>query len=323
MRNRLSQGLAAVPTPLAGLALGIASLGYSWHFVVPDKALIPAVAAIVAAALLLLLIGKFALYPKRLLQELRHPVVGSVTPTFAMTLMVITLSLQTVLPRLSMTLWLLAIAIHLSFLVIFIYHRCQAFSLTDMVPSWFVPPVGIIVAAICYPTAAFQPLAYAIFWFGLVCYAALLPWMLYRLLGCSELPDNAKPTLAILAAPASVCLAGYLTVTDTPAPGFVALLTALSLLKTATIYHLGRRLLRLPFSPGYAAFTFPLVIGATAMFKLQAQCIAWGLDSTVIQLCGILASTQLTIATFVVGYVIVRYMYFYTITSRRLLVQAA
>ncbi|MCW1889915.1 hypothetical protein OK016_13235 [Vibrio chagasii] len=32
------------------------------------------------------------------------------------------------------------------------------------------------------------------------------------------------------------------------------------------------KLLRLPFSPGYAAFTFPIVIGATALFKI-AICV--------------------------------------------------
>jgi tellurite resistance protein TehA-like permease len=36
---------------------------------------------------------------------------------------------------------------------------------------------------------------------------------------------------------------------------------------TAIVYVAFTRLLVLPFSPGYAAYTFPMAIGATALFK--------------------------------------------------------
>ncbi|MBJ7552914.1 TDT family transporter [Marinomonas spartinae] len=316
LRHRLS----FAPTPIAGLALGIASLGCSWHFVVQESSFLPYFSATIGAFLLMLLVGKFSLHPRLLVQDLQHPVVGSVVPTFAMALMVITMSLHHFMPKLAVALWLFAIAIHTVFLVTFVYHRYKGFTLADMVPSWFVPPVGIIVAAISYPTSLFQPLAEGVLWFGIACYLVLLPLMVYRLRYCGELPDNAKPTFAIMAAPASVCLAGYLTVVDVPSKWFVLVLLGIALLKTATIYRFALRLLRLPFSPGYAAFTFPLAIGATALFKVQAQCIAWGMDVAVIQLLGVIAEVELVIATFVVAYVITRYAYYYGITLQRELV---
>ena len=48
----------------------------------------------------------------------------------------------------------------------------------------------------------------------------------------------------------------------------VAVLLGIAVLMTGIIYLAFIKLLRLPFSPGYAAFTFPLVIGATALFKV-------------------------------------------------------
>ncbi|AEF54690.1 TDT family transporter [Marinomonas posidonica] len=320
MFKRLRHRLSFAPTPMAGLALGIASLGCSWHFVIQKSSFLPYLAATIGAFLLMVLVGKFLLHPKLLIQDLQHPVVGSVVPTFAMALMVITMSLHDFMPRLAVTLWLFAIVIHTVCLATFVYHRYKNFSLMDMVPSWFVPPVGIIVAVISYPTFLFQPFAEGIFWFGIACYLVLLPLMLYRLRYCGALPDNAKPTLAIMAAPASVCLTGYLTVVYMPSKWIVLVLLVISLVKTAVIYRFSLRLLRLPFSPGYAAFTFPLAIGATALFKVQAQCIAWGVDVSVTRLLGGGAEVELAVATLVIVYVIIRYAYYYGITLQRELV---
>ena len=38
---------------------------------------------------------------------------------------------------------------------------------------------------------------------------------------------------------------------------------------TLAIYFCFWKLLRLQFSPGYAAFTFPMAIGATALYKVS------------------------------------------------------
>lgn len=309
--------LSFAPTPMGGLALGIASLGSSWSYVDLGSNHVQYGAAIIGTILLSLLVGKFLLNPSLLLEDLRHPVVGSVVPTFAMALMVITISLRDFMPNLSVALWFAAIAIHVLFLAAFVYHRSRTFVITDMVPSWFVPPVGIIVAAISYPTALYQPLAEGLLWFGIVCYIMLLPVMVYRLVCCGALPDNAKPTFAVLAAPASVCLTGYLAVVNGPSKSVVALLLAIALIKTGVIYRFALHLIRLPFSPGYAAFTFPLAIGATALFKVQEQCIIWGVSNFLVHSLGVLAVVELFIASLVVLYVVFRYVYYYAITLRR------
>lgn len=307
--------LAAAPTPMAGLALGIGSLGWCWENAAPFHGQVQVATALIAAALLLILTAKFLLHPNLLLSDLQHPVVGSVVPTFAMATMVVSKSIGMFHPLAGQVVWLVAVTLHLTFLLTFIWHRLRDFEIHHMVPSWFVPPVGIIVAAVATPGGAWLELSRGLLWLGLVSYAVMLPVMLYRLIFSHEVPDAAKPTIAILAAPASLSLAGYLTVVDTPSPLIVALLFGIAILMTMLIYLAFTLLLRLPFSPGYAAFTFPLVIGATALYKTAALFQHWDVTRAYADEVHTLAGFELSVATVIVSYVALRYLAYYLRTG--------
>ncbi|AZG72285.1 TDT family transporter [Shewanella livingstonensis] len=312
MIRALKNTLIAVPTPMAGLALGIASLGWSWEYVVNLHHYGQWISAAIASVLLLILSGKFLLHSNLLRQDLAHPVVGSVVPTFAMALMVVSNSLGYVSALAGDLLWLFAVLLHISFLVGFIYHRSKQFSLTHMVPSWFVPPIGIVVADVSFSgNVHLFWVAHIALIFGMLCYAIMLPMMIYRLIFKEQIPDAAKPTLAILAAPASLSLAGYLAITPQPSPVIVGLLFGIGVLMTSIIYLSFFKLLRLPFSPGYAAFTFPMVIGATALFKMSMWMESVGIATEYVQQINALAELELLVATVVVSYVCLRYLHFY------------
>ncbi|MGL5047621.1 MAG: TDT family transporter [Shewanella sp.] len=303
---------AKLPSPMAGLALAIASLGWTWESMVPElNGLGQLVGAAIASVLLLLLLIKFTLHPNILKEELSHPVVGSVIPTFAMALMIVSKMLGHYLPTAGLTLWLTAITIHLIFLTAFIYFRAIDFKLEHMVPSWFVPPIGIIVAAVSYPASTYHWIVDAILIFGIISYLIMLPLMLYRLIFGNKIPDAAKPTIAILAAPASLSLAGYLTVIDEPSIALVALLLSLAILMTSVVYFAFFNLLKLPFSPGYAAFTFPMVIGAAALFKTATWLEQFSGQEQLVIWIHYLADIELLIATIVVIYVSLRYLLHY------------
>ncbi|WP_226911382.1 TDT family transporter [Gallaecimonas mangrovi] len=307
---------AGAPTPMAGLALGIGSLGWCWENTGLFDGRAQALGAVIAGVLLLVLVVKFVLHPHLLKDDLAHPVVGSVVPTFAMATMVVS---KAIAGHVGDGLWLFAVVLHLLFLATFTWHRLKDFKLHHMVPSWFVPPVGIIVADVASPGGVFTPLAHGLLWFGIICYGVMLPVMLFRLIFSEDVPDAAKPTIAILAAPASLSLAGYLTVVPSPSPVLVAVLLGIAVLMTAIIYLAFVKLLRLPFSPGYAAFTFPLVIGSTALFKTSHLFAKWGVDATsVAQLRG-LADVELLVATIIVGYVALRYALFFSPLHQRAL----
>ncbi|NOH79055.1 TDT family transporter [Vibrio sp. RE86] len=300
------------PTPMAGLALGIASLGWCWENAAPFYGVAQWSGAAIASVLLVILAVKFLFHNHLLRQDLAHPVVGSVVPTFAMGTMVVSNSLGHFFPLAGDALWLVAVALHIIFLASFVYHRSQSFELHHMVPSWFVPPVGIVVADVSFSgNPALDVVAHGALIFGMVAYAVMLPMMIYRFMFTHEVPDVAKPTMAIMAAPASLSLAGYLTVTADPSPVIVGVLFGIAILMTAIIYLAFFKLLRLPFSPGYAAFTFPMVIGSTALFKLAAWMENIGVEDHYVAQVHWLAGVELIIATLVVGYVALRYFHFY------------
>ncbi|OHY88772.1 C4-dicarboxylate ABC transporter [Vibrio rotiferianus] len=309
MIQRTKAKVMGAPTPMAGLALGIASLGWSWENFAELHGYGQWISAGIASVLLAILAVKFLFHNHLLRQDLAHPVVGSVVPTFAMGTMVVSNSLGHFFPVAGDVLWLVAVALHIVFLVSFLYHRAKDFELHHMVPSWFVPPVGIIVADVSFSgNPVLAPIAHGALVFGMVAYAVMLPIMIYRFMFTHEIPDAAKPTMAIMAAPASLSLAGYLTVTATPSPVIIALLFGIAVLMTAIIYLAFFKLLRLPFSPGYAAFTFPMVIGATALFKTANWMEANGLAAHYVQQVRGLAGIELIVATIVVTYVALQYI---------------
>jgi exfoliative toxin A/B len=310
--NTINKCLSNIPSALAGLALGIASLGLCWENRSELNGSGQMFAAIVASCILLPLLFKFIFNPAILKQDLADHVGGGVAPTLAMAMMVVANNIAIYSLQLGKIISLLAIIIHLCFLVIFIFYRSKNFRFEHILPSWFIPPIGLVIALIMYPGGISHPLANLILKFGLICYALLLPVVLYRLLFGEKLCDHEKPILVILATPASLLLAGYFEITEQPSYLMIAILVPLAVTMTLFAYFSFSKLLRLPFTPAYSAFTFPLVVGATALFKTSQFLLKEGnmqLSSIVEQL----AYLELLIATAMVIYVSLRYMrYFLT-----------
>lgn len=151
MLTTLPRRLRGLPTPMAGLALGVASLGWCMENALPLNGWGQLIGAFTASALLLLLVLRFVLHTETLWEDLKHPVVGSIVPTFAMSLMVISRALLHAFPTFAAGLWCVGITLHLAALIAFIWFRLRDPVLEKMVPSWFIPPVGIIVADVAFP----------------------------------------------------------------------------------------------------------------------------------------------------------------------------
>ena len=308
--DTLPERLSRYPTPVGGLALGIASLGLAWERMLPETQ-IAEVAAAAAAVLLALMTLRFVLHPDTLARDLANPVVGGVVPTYAMGWMLVSISIHQVSDVLGTAVWLGALALHVGFLVTWARHQARSFHLSRMVPSWFVPPVGIIVAAVSYrgpQSGVLHGLALVALYFGMLSYAVMLPIMFYRFIFHENIPVAAMPTLGILAAPASLCLVGYLTLIEAPEPLPVIVLEGIAVLMTAIVYVAFARLLVLPFTPAFAAYTFPMAIGATAQFEVSGQLAQWQVSTELIAQVHTLAVVELWVATAVIGYVCLRFV---------------
>ena len=308
MIKSFSYKIRTLPTPMAGLALGVSSLGVCYEIAFRFNGWAQIVAALIATGLLTLLFGRYLLHFDTLVADLKHPVLGSIAPTFAMCLMVLSKTLGLCSTTAGAALWSIAVTLHVLILCVFVRHRLSDRRLETMVPSWFIPPVGLIVADVTFPgTALLLPVAQVLLYVGLISYAILLPTMLYRIFFYPSIQTQAQPTIAIMAAPASLCLAGYLTVTTEPNLLIGAILLGIALLMTIAIYFAFWHLLRLQFSPGYAAFTFPMAIGATALYKSAAAIEHFAGAQQYVDTLRFLAHIELAIATLVIGFVFFLY----------------
>ena len=305
------------PTPVAGLTLGMIGICIFWASVCPQSLapkVILTMATLLVTFMLLPLCLKFVLYPAHLWSDLRHPTIGSIVPTLAMSLMLISHTALNLSCILACTIWLSAVILHILFFLIFCFHRMKKIDLNHMVPSWFVPPIGIVVACISIPTQSLLPIAHLILEFGLIAYAIMLPLMLYRLCFKDSIEDERKPTLAILAAPASLTLTGYLSISSNPNTLVLLILFSIALVMTISVYLMLSDLLRIGFSPAYSAFTFPLAISATASYKMSVWSQTSNLFENYSTLFFLIGLIEGIIATFIITYVAQHYMrYIYNI----------
>lgn len=305
----LQSWLAQLPLALAGLTLGLASLAQLLQQTGSAPAWCCQLLTLSAALLWTLLLLKIVMAPRQYWLQLQDPLAGSIAPTAAMALAVLSQSIGH--DGLRLSLWYLAIALHLSLLLIFIRARCRHWQFSTMQPAWFVPPVGILVAVVTCPTAAQLPVASGLLWFGASCFVLLLPLMLLRLLW---LPLPVKPqqtTLAVLAAPASLTLVAYLSwcqlAGQAPALLWCVVLYSLALLLDLLVWVLLIPLLKQDFHAGFAALTFPLVIGSLASFKLTGAAASQPAFAALTKLSAPLLAWQICLAVLIVGYVALRF----------------
>lgn len=308
--ERMHPFLQKVPIPTAGLMLGALSLSKlyaSLEWFIASNLLF-----ICGLLLCILLIAKIIFAFSSVLQDLRNPVLASVAPTFTMGIMVMASMLAThqKLVTFATSLWFFAIALQFVLIGYFTYRFVikQAVSLQEVYPSWFILYVGLGIVPVTAGTF-FPAFTQTLFWVVFACYLILLPILLLRLYA-HPIVEGAKPLITILAAPGSLCLTGYLQAFEQPNMLFVAALLIVSQLLYVVVLLQLPKLLRIPFYPSYAAFTFPLVICATALFTtvnvLHFPFLQW------------LASIELIIASGIVIYVLIRYtVYFHAMRKRK------
>lgn len=294
--------LKIVPIPLAGLALGFAAFG---NLLPQTLWPIHILCGVVAALLLVLLVGRVLLFPDDVRSDLHNPLLASVSATFMMALMQLATYLAVYAYDAARILWMAAVALHLVLMIGFSIRFLPRHQMDDVYPTWFIAYVGIVVASVTSPTFAAQQVGLILFWVGVVLYIALLVVVTLRCVR-KPLSSGARPTLCVYAAPMSLCLTGYLSVCEVPSVPFVLVLLAFAQGLLVFVLLKLPRLLQLPFYPSYAAMTFPLVISATAFGKALSLFGSQGLlyppflDTLVV--------VEMMLAAAMLLYVLVRYV---------------
>jgi exfoliative toxin A/B len=293
-----------IPIPICGLMLALAAIG---NLVSSYGILYKNIFCSISAIILLLFITKIFTDVKGALKNLDNPIVASVIPTFPMGAMILSTYIKPYIPSVAYIIWIFSLILHCILIFYFTRKFIFNFDIKRVFPSYFVVYVGIVVGSVTAPAYSHTNLGQLIFWFGFVSYLLLLPIVSYRVFIIKSIQEPALPLTTIFAAPASLCLAGYMSTFQEKNTVIVGFLTVLSIFIALFVLLYMPKMLRIKFYPSYSAFTFPWVISAIAMKKVNGF-----LQSTGNKILAInyIASFVELIAILMVTYVLARYINF-------------
>lgn len=294
--------LKRIPVPVAAVALALATLG---NLLATYSPALKTACGAISGLLVISLLARVALDMPGVKAELGNPAALAIAPALPMALMVLSTYLKPVIGQAAFALWAAALLIQAAIMVLFITRHVVRLVPATILPSWFIVLVGFVVAAVTSPAFALEPLGSVLVWIGLAGYAAGLGLLAYRFAKVGDLPAPAAPTVAILIAPPSLCLAAYLAVAPAKQPVVIyALLAAMAISLVYVLVKLPG-ILRAGFQPTWAALTFPFAITAVA-FKLSAGFFAKTGTGTAIPPVAVQAFELLAVA--LVLLVLVRYV---------------
>lgn len=255
------------PLVMAGLVLGLLALG---NLLESYSVILRYTLGGIAFVLWLLLIRGMLVHWKSFKEEVARPLVASVFTTFFMTGMIfsgyilIFQQLGSWVGLLSKTIWWLSFIGIVLFMLNFSRKYLLHFDMKHVFPSWTVLYVGIGVASLTAPISHQFLLGQIVFWYGLVATLLVLPIVFYKGYKIG-LDEATKPNLTTICAPMSLITAGYASTFETPNKALLTLLLILGQVLYFFILVQFPKFMGRKFSPGFSAFTFPLVISATSL----------------------------------------------------------
>ena len=292
--------LKRYPIPIAGLILGLFTLGNLVQSYSQEARLVLGVIALILYVPYLL---KIVFLNFKLKEPLDNPVAASVFPTFTMATMLLAGYVKPYCAECANIIWYAGVIAHVLLIIWFsMKFVFKNFAIKKVFPSWFIVYVGIAVASVSAPVTGNFMIGQYAFWFGFITYLCLLIFVCKRVFIVGEIPAPAIPTTVIFAAPASLLLAGYMVSFPEKQTWLVYLLFALSLIFWLVGIFYFAQTFKGAFMPSHSAFTFPLVISALATkLSMNFTGFSWQV---------ILCNVQTVIALVVVLWVLVRYVKF-------------
>ena len=264
--------LKRVPLPLSGVALGFAALGnllaaYNMSFKV--------ICGVLAFIGLILITGKYLSDIEAFTTDMKNPVIASVSGTYTMALMLLAVYVKPVVPAFAIALWYIAVVLHFILIIYFTLNIVLKIKIPDemmkIAASFFIVYVGIAVASVTAPAFKNMALGQICFWIGFILYIPFFIYVSYRYIKLGNKKIEAKALACIYAAPASLCVAGYIGSFEQKNILFLGGLYIFSLLMylvgTAVAIDLFVSFVKnndFKFYPSLAGLTFPFVISAIA-----------------------------------------------------------
>lgn len=270
--ERLSRGEVAgyrIPPNFFGISFGLAGLAEVWHAAEAplgtSSVFSDALNVLAAVVWLLLTVGYLAQGPRRLIADLRNPMLAPFVSVSAITGMLLAAALS----AFAFGAGRILVGVFLGLTILVGGWLTGQWILGDTAeasfhPGYFLPTVaGGLIGAFCAAQVHLHAVGEASFGIGIICWVLLGSIVLNRLFFRPPLPTALVPTLAIEIAPPAVAgialfaLNGPVASPLACALGGYAVLMAVVQLRFLPLY------LKLSFSPGFWAFTFSYAAAAT------------------------------------------------------------
>ncbi|HDC5737273.1 TPA: TDT family transporter [Staphylococcus aureus] len=247
--------LQKAPLVTSGLVLGLLGLGN----LLKDLSLtLNAVCGIFAFLIWIHLLCTMLKYSNNVKEQLNSPLVSSVFTTFFMSGFLGTTYLNTFFSNIT---FINSLMTHM---IIFSIKYLKDFSLENVYPSWTVLFIGIAIAGLTAPVSGYFFIGQLTVIYGFVATCIVLP-IVFKRLKAFPLQTSIKPNTSTICAPFSLVAAAYVIAFPKANAFIVIIFLILAQIFYFYIIIQLPKLLKEPFSPVFSAFTFPLVISATAL----------------------------------------------------------
>lgn len=290
-----------IPIPICGLILAFLSLGNLLNDIHP---LLKVACGIIGIALLILILSKLVLYPEKIKDDFKNPIIASNSGTFSMSLMILSTYISPFIPSIAYSIWILGVALHILLIIYFTYHFIiRNFNISTVYPSYWIVFVGITMGAITAHAHNLDEIGFIFFLAGFIGMIFTFPLVIYRYIKYKDIPNANKPLICIFTAVLSILIVGYLNSYNDISIEFLIIMYIFACI--FYIFALTKLIeyRNLDFYPSFAAFTFPFVISGLATKGVISK-----IGSNII--LNSVLSIETVIATAIVLYVLIRYMKF-------------
>ena len=251
-----------LPTPIAGLALGSVALGNMFQIY---SSTLQTVFSLLSLIIIILLTIKFFLYSNKLKEEMKNPVLATVLATYPMSIMLLSSFFKKYIGLYSLPTWIIGICLDICVVSYATYNFIiKDKHIKNIYPTWFINFVGPAVVTVTAINYNVEIVGLIFFYFSLINYLLLLPFVLYRVYKYKHFNEGDYPTITVFSAPGGLLLASYMIGVTQKNNFILAILIPLTVLLFIFVLIQLPHLLNRKFYPSFSAFTFPLVICAIA-----------------------------------------------------------
>lgn len=292
---------------ISGTCLAFITISNCW--MIKDINYLKPLSIGLSVIMLLLMLIRLIKFPKKMLTELRDPVMGTFYPTIGMVTWLVASYFYPHAPKLCSALWIGAAIYHYAIAIYYTIIRIKERNFNNVMPTCFIVYTGMITGSVASVGmgGVIPQIAHFMLMFGFTFYTILLPVVLYIVFKSEILYDKKLPTVGIVCSPAPLGIVGILAIEPHPNMYMITWLIVTGLILLGVVYGYVIKLFKEGFKPSYAAFTFPLAIATLSAYKLSTFFVSTG-HANLGDLFGLLGNIEIFIATYVVFFILLNFI---------------